>query len=220
MRRRIACLHDSAAVVVPVARFYGEDAPDLEMTHLLDYRVRRWLAAAQAPAAERRLGEMFAAARDSHRAELALVACPAVSRAMLEGLREQAGLPVIRLEQPMASEAVGSGNRIGVIAAQVKTLENTRQVLLETAAAAGKTIAIREEVLPQAYQALLAGFPEAHRAALLGAARRLLCQRISALVLAEVSMARELGGLRERLRIPVFSCLPASLTAVRETLSH
>jgi hypothetical protein len=61
------------------------------------------------------------------------------------------GRPVIRVDRAMAERAVSIGTRIVVAAALASTLNPTRQLLLDVAAQAGKTISIVDLLCDEAW---------------------------------------------------------------------
>jgi hypothetical protein len=218
MKRNVALIHTSPAAITPLAQFYAETAPELEVTNLLDDGLLRLFRAGDAAAAQGRLADMVRVAQDAYGAELALLTCSAVPAEVLRHLRATAGVPVLKIDEPMARAAVRAGGAVGVVVTFAPTLEPTCALLREAAAEADVTIDLRPEVLPDAYQALLAGDAAAHDARVLDAVSRLDAQHVSAVVLAQVSMARVLPRLDGRVRVPVFTSLHTSLAAVRQAL--
>jgi Asp/Glu/hydantoin racemase len=217
-KRRVAFIHTSPAAIGPLMQFYTEAAPELEITNLLDDGLLRLLAAKEAATAERRLGEMIKAAVETYGAELAMITCSSVSKEMAEHLAQNFALPILKIDYPMARQAVRAGKRIGVAATFPPTLVPTTRLLNEAAAEAARGIEIIQEVSPDAYTALLANDLAKHDELLLGVIERLERQDVSAIVLAQVSMARILPQLNGRVEVPVLSSLHTSLEAVREKL--
>jgi Asp/Glu/hydantoin racemase len=218
MKRRVSFLHTSPAAIPPLMRFYSQAAPDLEVINILEDGLLRFFTAGDWSAAENRLHDMLGVARDTYHAEVVMITCSAVPRSVLEPLQERARIPVFAIDGPMARSAVKAGNRIGVAVTFPPTAELTRALLLETAAEMGKSIELVLEVVPAAYDALLAGNAEDHDRLLLAGIDRLAQQNVDIIVLAQVSMARVQPGLEVRLSIPVFSSLETSLGAIRELL--
>ena len=219
-KRRVAFIHTSPAAVGPLMQFYGGAAPELEITNLLDDGLLRLLAAQNHAAARRRLAEMIRAARETYDAELAMITCSSVPKEMAESLAGDFPLPVLKIDYPMAREAVRAGRRVGVAATFPPTLVPTCKLLTEAAAEAGGEIEIVQQVAPEAYTALLANDTATHDRLLLEAVGQLEKQGVSAIVLAQVSMARILPQLEGRARVPVLSSLHTSLAAVREALNE
>jgi Asp/Glu/hydantoin racemase len=201
-------------------QFYGEAAPELEITNLLDDGLLRLLASKNFTVAQARLAEMIKTASETYGAELAMITCSSVSREMAERLNADVVLPVLKIDYPMARQAVRAGRRIGVAATFAPTLVPTSQLLSEAAAEAGTAIEIIREVSPEAYTALLANDTSTHDELLLAAIERLEKQDVSVIVLAQVSMARILPLIKGRISVPVLSSLHTSLEAIRDAFKE
>jgi Asp/Glu/hydantoin racemase len=200
-------------------QFYTDAAPELEITNLLDDGLLRLLSAQNLPTARERLSEMIKTASRVYDAELAMVTCSSVSREMVEQLDNEFELPILKIDYPMAHQAVRAGKRIGVAATFSPTLVPTCKLLTEAATAAGTEIDIIQEVSTDAYEALLAGDTSSHDALLLDVVKRLEQQEVAVIVLAQVSMARILPQITGRVSVPVLSSLHTSLEAIRDALN-
>ena len=219
-KRKVAFIHTSPAAVGPLMQFYGGAAPELEITNLLDDGLLRLLAAGQHAVARKRLAEMIGAAVETYGAELAMITCSSVPKEMAESLGVGFDVPVLKIDYPMAREAVRAGRRVGVAATFPPTLVPTCKLLSEAAAEAGTEIEIVEEVAPEAYTALLANDTATHDRLLLDSVERLEKRGVSAVVLAQVSMARVLPLVGQRVRVPVLTSLHTSLDAIRGALAE
>lgn len=202
-------------------RFYTDAAPELEITNLLDDGLLRLLAAGEHRSVERRLAEMLTVAVRTYEAELLMVTCSSVTKGMVERLAPLFDLPVLKIDYPMAREAVADGRRrIGVAATFQPTLVPTSQLISEAAAEAGATIEIIQEVVPGAYDALLSGDEKAHDELLIAGVERLAAGGVDVIVLAQISMARVLPRLEGKVGVPVLSSLHTSLSAIRSALKQ
>lgn len=217
-KRKIAFIHTSPAAIGPLMQFYGQAAPELEITNLLDDGLLRLLAERRRDVAARRLQEMINAARATYDAELMLITCSSVTTEMAAELREACAVPILKIDYPMAQRAVRAGRRIGVAVTFPPTVEPTTNLLTAAAAEAGMEIELIREVVPEAYQALLANDLPRHDELLLAAIERLVAQDVAAIVLAQVSMARIVPLLGDRSSVPVLTSLHTSLDAVRAEL--
>ncbi|MBA2646219.1 MAG: Asp/Glu racemase [Pyrinomonadaceae bacterium] len=217
-KRKITFIHTSPAALNPVKNFYAEAAPELEATNLLDDGLLRLLAAMNYDVVEDRLSEMVKAARDSYEADLIMITCSSVTQAMVEKLSGACSVPILKIDEPMAREAVKAGGRVGVAVTFEPTIEPTSKLLRDTAARSRAEIEIVTEVMPDAYDALLAGDFHTHDALLLEGIGRLVDQNVNAIVLAQVSMARIMKQLNGKFQVPVLTSLHTSLSAVREML--
>jgi Asp/Glu/hydantoin racemase len=124
-----------------------------------------------------------------------LVTCSTVSPCV-EAVRQDAEVPVLRIDEVMICDAVVQGRRIGVIATNRTTLEPTRQLLLAEAARTGKQIEVELVMVDGALPALLNGDGTTHdrlaRQAILA-----LAPQVDVVVLAQASIARVMSGLSQ-----------------------
>nr|WP_240930245.1 aspartate/glutamate racemase family protein [Streptomyces coryli] len=141
-------------------------------------------------------------------AEAVLVTCSSVGPAA-EAARPLAGIPVLRVDEPMAAEAVRTGPRIGVLATLASTLEPTTDLIRRQAAAAGVAADLTATTCPGAYEARTAGRAAEHDTLIAAEAER-LAARCDVLVLAQASMAAAIPA--DALPIPVLTS-PRSGTA-------
>jgi Asp/Glu/hydantoin racemase len=199
-------------------QFYGEAAPELEITNLLDDGLLRLLSAQDFATAHERLFDMIETASSIYHAELAMVTCSSVSKEMVEQLDRDFELPILKIDYPMAREAVRAGRRIGVAATFAPTLKPTSKLIAEAAAEAGTEIELVTQVSTPAYEALLSGDTSTHDRLLLDVIEQLDKQKVAAIVLAQVSMARILPSLDGQVSVPVLSSLHTSLAAIRDAL--
>jgi aspartate/glutamate racemase len=219
MKRSVAFIHTSPAAIGPLMQFYGEHAPELEITNLLDDGLLRLLASGKTETARKRLSEMLRSAAETYAPELAMITCSSVSREMSDSLARDFPMPVLKIDYPMARAAVRAGRRVGVAATFPPTLAPTSRLLNEAAAEAGTELEIVQEVEPEAYTALLANDTATHDRLLLDLIERLQNRDVACVVLAQVSMARVLPLVGARARVPVLTSLHTSLEAIREALS-
>src|SRR3954463_15525277 len=130
-KTKVAFIHTSPAAIGPLMQFYGEAAPELEITNLLDDGLLRLLAEKNHPVAQERLADMIETARQTYGARLAMITCSSVSKEMAEQLNESFDLPVLKIDYPMARQAVRAGRRIGVAATFAPTLVPTTKLINE-----------------------------------------------------------------------------------------
>jgi len=218
-RSRAVIIHASRAAVDCVAEYYAAQAPEIELTHLLDDGVMRMLRSEDWPNAIRRLAAMASTAHSEYGSTCGVLTCSALPPKALDELKERAPIPLFKIDEPMARLAVraptGSVPQIGVVSTFPATQRTTHELLVAEARRAGVQISIAEEMNPAPLEALLAGDRAAHDRLFLETCGRFAQTDIRVLVLAQVSMARLAPAVRERLSIPVLESLSTSLDLLR-----
>ncbi|GAA0579406.1 aspartate/glutamate racemase family protein [Paractinoplanes ferrugineus] len=124
------------------------------------------------------------------------------------------GVPVLRLDRPMAAAAVAAGERIGVVATSDSTFGPTGELLRETAERAGRRVTLVEAPVPGAWSLFLQGDLLAYAEKAATAARR-IAPEVEVIVLAQASLAPAAALLTD-LPIPVLSSPRA---AVRQAIA-
>ena len=126
-------------------------------------------------------------------AEVIMSACSSVGE-LVARARRLVPVPVLRIDEPMAEEAMTRGLNIGIAATLPTTLNPTLHLLEQKAEQAGKTARFFPVVAAQAYQRLLAGDSAGHDA-ILAETLEQLAGKVDVAVLAQASMARVLPSL-------------------------
>ncbi len=199
---KIGMLHTAASnagVVGPlvgseVAPRLGVPAANLDVLHMVDENLLRdTIDHGLLPRTVRRTATLVGFAEESG-AQAVLVTCSSIGAAV-EAARPMVGIPVLRIDEPMAAEAVRlaasaqGGHRIGVAATLRSTLVPTAELIRRTADAAHADVRIDDVVADGAFAALRAGDPARHDDMVATAVRQ-LSERCDVVVLAQASMAR------------------------------
>ncbi|HMN78680.1 MAG TPA: aspartate/glutamate racemase family protein [Burkholderiaceae bacterium] len=213
----LALLHTGPVVIKPINDIVRSLMPDLRVVNLMDdsivpeiYREGRITA----PVHER-LGALARCALAAG-AEAIVVTCSSISE-MTGPMAESVGLPVFKIDEAMAIEAVRRGPRIGVVATLPTTLAPTCRLIESRAAELGATITLHRELCDDAFDELSRGHPERHDALLRAAIDRLSATQ-DVIVLAQASMARLLEGRDPDFGTPVLTSPLLGITRVRDQL--
>jgi len=164
----------------------------------------------------RRVVEMVGSAVDAG-ADAVLVTCSSIGPAVT--LAQQLfDVPVLRIDEAMAEEAVRKANIVGVLATLRTTLEPTLALLRTKAADAGREVKLIECLCEDAFPAVMAGDTETHDRLLREALLEDL-KDVDAIVLAQASMARVVASLPEgALKAPVLSSPELAVRRARQLL--
>ncbi|NWF92710.1 MAG: aspartate/glutamate racemase family protein [Syntrophaceae bacterium] len=136
-------------------------------------------------------------------ADIIIFTCSSTSPAV-DVVKRFVNRPVLKIDEPMAEDAVKKGRRIGIVATVATTLEPTSRLLKEKASEAGKEISISTALCEEAFQAILQGDTERHDRMVLEKAKA-LSREVDVLVLAQGSMARLAWPLGQQVTVPVIS---------------
>lgn len=219
MKKKVLGLVHTSATLVPVfAQLCKDRLPNVETFNLVDDSLVRGIGARGALTADiaRRVAGYIASA-ESGGADYVLVTCSSIGPAV-EAAAPFCGVPVLRVDQPMADLAVQGGRRVGVIATLPTTLNPTADLVNRRAALAGKQIELTSRLCVGAFEALMAGDAGKHDA-LVGSALRELALQVDVIVLAQASMARVVDTLpaADR-RVPILASPALAIEYLRGVL--
>jgi glutamate racemase len=182
-RKKLGLIHTSATLVPVFAALCKEKLPDVEVFNIVDDSLVKNIREAGriTPTIEMRVAGYLTSAAYAG-ADYILVTCSSIGPAVEAGAK---GIPtpVLRVDMPMADQAVATGSRIGVIATLSTTLVPTAELIERRASLAGKTIELTSKLVEGAFEALMAGDGATHDAKV-AAALKELSQSVEVIVLA------------------------------------
>jgi len=216
--KTLALIHTSATLVPVFAQLCKDHLPGVATFNIVDDSLVRAIGAKGALTADiaRRVAGYIASA-EAGGADHILVTCSSIGPAV-EAAAPFAGVPVLRVDQPMIDRAIAAGRRIGVIATLPTTLNPTTDLVRHRAALAGREIALTSRLCDGAFEALMAGDAARHDA-LVAAALRELATQVDVILLAQASMARVVDTLSaEDRRVPIFASPPIAIEHLASVL--
>lgn len=211
----LALLHTSPAHIPVFDALRDADHPGLELRHLVDEEL---LARARREGPESVAGDVraYIAGAVADGARVVLCTCSTIG-AIAE--RTDAGVPVLRVDRPMAAAAVAAGSRVVVLATVASTLEPTVGLVEEEARRAGRPVEARTALVDGAWALFDAGDVDGCARAVADAADAIA--DADAIVLAQASMTAAEGLVTTS--VPVLSSprpgLAAAADAIRRLLS-
>ena len=195
MKSKLALVSTGIGVVEPIMAIVKELSPDTEIINVVDDTIVKTIAAHDnvvPPGVFRRMTTYFVHAEEAG-ADVALLTCSSISEAV-DVAQPFVGIPLFKIDEPMADQAVGMADRIGVVATLRTTLEPTKRLILARAQKQGKRIALSERLCKGAFEAWQGGDPATHDRLVQEAINDLLAE-CPVVVLAQASMARAAQGL-------------------------
>jgi len=204
-QKTLGLVHTSATLVPVFAQLCKEKLPGVNVFNIADDSLVKGIitAGSLTPTIARRVAAYLESAELAG-ADYIMVTCSSIGPAV-EAAAKLIGVPVLRVDQPMADKAAATGKRVGVIATLRTTLEPTADLISRRAALAGKQIELTSRLCEGAFEALMSGQPAVHDAKV-AAALKELSQQVDVIVLAQASMARVVDTLAPAdKRVPILA---------------
>ncbi len=129
---RIAFLHTGAVVIAPVADLAREHLGSATTVNYLDDKIVADLGDPElAASVPERIADLVLAAQSAG-ADIVMLTCSSISH-LAAPTAARVGIPVLRIDEAMADEAVSIGSRIAVLATLATTLTPTTALIRERA---------------------------------------------------------------------------------------
>jgi Asp/Glu/hydantoin racemase len=204
-QKTLGLIHTSATLVPVFAELCSKYLPNVKVFNIVDDSlIKNTIACGElTPSTSKRVVN-YAASAEEAGADFILYTCSSIGPAV-EVAAALTGVPVLRVDQPMADRAVQSGKRIGVIATLSTTLEPTSDLVRRRAIVAGKEIELKSVLCEGAFDALMSGDAATHDKKV-GDALKQLVNEVDVIVLAQASMGRVVDTLdKADKKIPILA---------------
>lgn len=166
---------------------------------------------------KKRMMHYFKAAAE-WKPEVIVSACSSVGE-VAEEAGKHLDVPIVRIDHAMIVKALEKGERIGVLASLATTMEPTVSYIQRLATAMNRNVKVLGKVAEGAYEANSRGETEVHDTLIAEAAKSIM-NDVDVIILAQGSMAKMEGVLKEATGRPVFSsprlCVEEVSTICRE----
>jgi aspartate/glutamate racemase len=213
--KTVFAIHTGPVLVDVFKKLFPELLPDVRLVNLVDDGLLNDVRAAGGltPSVTRRIVG-YGMLAEASGADAILNCCSSVGEAA-DVLAQTVGIPVVKIDNRMATQAVEQGSRIGIIATVATTLDPTERLIQRKASEVGKSIRTERYLVNSAFDALLAGNAEEHDRLLKAEIEKAMDEN-DVVVLAQGSMARLVPSLDQR--VPVLSSPRSSVEALKERL--
>lgn len=205
MSRRLAFIHTVTSLVGPFNNLCAELIPGADIFHIADESlIQNVIREGRMSTMTARRVVRYMISAEEAGADLIMVTCSSIGDTVAIG-QPLLHVPLYRVDQPMADQAVGMGKRIGVAATLPTTLDPTARLIETRASASGKEVRVFSQLCEGAFDAVIAGDTETHDVLVCQGLRKLM-NEVDVVVLAQASMARVVETLPEAERtVPVLS---------------
>jgi len=217
--KTLALIHTSSTLVPLFQQLCKTRLPGVDTFHIADDSLIKDVIARGrlTPATARRVAGHIASA-EAAGADYILVTCSSIGAAV-EAAAAFTGIPVLRVDQPMADAAVKTGERIGVVATLPTTLEPTADLIRRRALSAGRRVELTTRLCEGAFAALMSGDAAAHDARVMEALA-ILSGQVDVIVLAQASMARVADQIPlDKRRVPILASPPLAIDYLATVLA-
>ncbi len=218
MTKKLALIHTASFLAPVFTEMCAEIMPDSTVFNIVDESlIKNTIEANElTPITSRRLASYIQSAEDAG-ADIVLVTCSSVGPAV-EAARPFVKIPVLRVDEAMADQAVRMAQRIGVIATLPTTLEPTRALVQARADALGRAIEILTYLCRGAFDAVSSGDSDTHDAIVREGLKQLMNQ-VDVIVLAQASMARVVDTLSDDEKsVPILSSPRLGVEATKKAI--
>ena len=183
---RIGFVHTAASLMDRVRADMASTQPHADSFHILNESLLQDLLRGQdRTSVYRRVVKQVVMAADCG-ADLIVATCSSTSPA-IDIARQVCPVPVLKIDDPMASEAVRQGKRLALICTSTSIPGPAATLLRQHVAAQGREVLVEAVVRPEAYTALFAGDRARHDAIVTEAAEE-AASRADVLVLGQASL--------------------------------
>jgi len=211
VQKTLGLIHTSATLVPVFAELCSKYLPGIKTFNIVDDSlIKNTIARGELTADTSRRVVNYAGSAQEAGADYILFTCSSIGPAV-ETAAALTGVPVLRVDQPMADKAVQLGKKIGVIATLSTTLNPTSDLVKRRAAIAGKEIELKAVLCEGAFEALMGGDGSTHDQKV-GDALKQLTNEVDVIVLAQASMARVVDTLKdEERKVPILASPPVAM---------
>ncbi len=191
--QKLAIIHTAPVNIEPLNALAGELLPTYEVINLMDDSILPHLRnGGTIDDIEDRLTQ-YARIAESIGAEGILHVCSSI-RDLVPRVQQHVAIPIVCIDEAMATTAVRDYERIGVVATLPTTLEPTMGLLQRTAAGVDHPVNLVPVLVEGAFGRLQDGDAAGHDALLVEAFQNLV-DDVDVVVLAQASMARVVATL-------------------------
>ncbi|MFV0547800.1 MAG: aspartate/glutamate racemase family protein [Limnobaculum xujianqingii] len=193
--KKVALFHTSSATLAMIQELTAKFLPNVEIMHIIEDSMIKQVMKQGGPTPDIN-ARIAAYVQNAERAgcEAFMTACSSIGHSV-EQCQFMVNIPVTRIDEAMANEAISLGPKVTVLATVETTLKPTLAFITKKAEQAGKQITLRSILMSEAFVALLDGDSQTHDRIVAEGLKQALADS-DVVVLAQASMARVLNGMQ------------------------
>jgi aspartate/glutamate racemase len=216
---KVFAIHTSNVLVNPIKELFNQHLPNTVLNNIIDDSLIQEVIIEGKPtnSVKKRLINYYFIAAEAG-ADIILNTCSSVGEIAISA-QEFINIPIIRIDDSMAEEAVQKASKIGVLATLPSTLKPTCNLIKHKAILQNKNIEIIEGLALGAFQELLAGNTEKHDKLIFDTAAN-ISKSVDLIILAQGSMAKLQSPLASYTGKEVLSSLQSGILKVKKVISE
>jgi len=216
MSKSVAVIHTGPVTVEPIKQRCKKIIPEVRIINIMDDSLLNDCRAAGGltKAVTQSMCQYFIIA-ETMGVDVIFNACSSVGETVDVG-RQLVSIPIVKIDEAMAEQAVASGTKIGVVATVPTTLDPTVRLIEAKAKEQGKELAITRALCSKAFDLLLAGKADEHDQEVMDKVKE-LSATVDVVVLAQCSMARLVPMLSD-VPVPVLASPDSGVQRLKEVL--
>ncbi|MCL5985616.1 MAG: aspartate/glutamate racemase family protein [Actinobacteria bacterium] len=218
MNKKVALIHTGFVLVEVLKKLFSDLIPEAELINIVDDSLLKEVISSGGLNANvtKRIVSYGLAAKDAG-ADTILNVCSSVSEAA-DVVRQVVNIPVVKIDESMAEEAVGRAIKIGVVATLATTLDPTCRLIEKKALELSKQVKLEKKLCEGAFELLISGNAKGHDEMVMKTIIE-ASRTNEIVVLAQGSMARLADSLPDELKNRVLSSPRSGVLRVKETLN-
>ena len=216
----VAAIYTTQSIIEPVKALFYELMPSHRLANILDDSIiPDFVKSGNIVTTDvRRRFFDYCRTSEESGAQIILSTCSSMGD-LVEQVKPFIKVPILRIDEPMAIQAVEMGTRIAVLATAETTLAPTNRLVRSAAKKNDKPIVIKECLAKGALEALAKGDTDKYDRILLTTAIN-AAREADVIMLAQGSMARAQEDIALATRKPVLSSIRSGLLSVRDLMEN
>jgi Asp/Glu/hydantoin racemase len=218
MKKKVGVIHTFLYSVEDLKALFSELLPEVDMINIIDDSLLKEVLGngGPTPAVVRRICN-YAQELEQKGCDLILNQCSSVGE-VSEIAQKLVSIPYIKVDRPMAEEAIGLGKRVGVVATAYTTLGPSARLVRRTAEEMHVETMVNECFAEGAYDALLKEGNKARHDEILMATIDEACRDNDVVCLAQGSMYSLVQKCKDK-PVPVLHSFRSGVAQIRDILN-
>lgn len=192
--KKVALFHTSSATLAMMQDLTAKFIPGVEIMHIIEDSMIKQVMREGGPTPDIN-ARIAAYVQNAEKAGcyIFMTACSSIGHSV-EQCQFMVNIPVTRIDEAMANEAINMGPKVTVLATVETTLKPTLAFISQKAKSANKQIELKSILMSEAFVALLDGDNQTHDKIVSDGLKQAIAGS-DVVVLAQASMARVLAGM-------------------------